>query len=113
MSSGLGLVTVAPRVSEETDPCSASSATDVTSKLARGRDSGAEFGRSVLSSPTLFRCVVGRASSKRCKPVKQLDCHFDLLLARFSQVCGSMCWPLCCLCNATVDSHEPTKPGAR
>jgi len=31
-----------------------------------------------------------RASSKRCIPVKQADRHFDLMLARFSQVFGSM-----------------------
>jgi len=57
-SLGLALVIVGPHVGEETDPCSASSATDVTDELARGSDFRAELCHSVLLSPTLFRCVV-------------------------------------------------------
>jgi len=55
MSSDLALVTVDPHVGEETDPCGAFSATDLTDEVARGRDSRAELCRSVLSSVALSR----------------------------------------------------------
>jgi len=104
---------VGSHVREETDLCGTSSATDVTDEVAGGRESGARLCRSVLLLSTLFYCVVETGILKALDtPVKQADRHFDLLLAKSSQVFGStpvdfmLAFMLSLYGNAAVDGHE-------
>jgi len=60
MSSGLALVTVGPRVGEETDLCSALLATNVTNDVAQRRGSGAALCHSpFIDNAFLLHCRDG------------------------------------------------------
>lgn len=64
MSSSLTLVTAGPCVGEETNLSSALSAADVTDEVACGCDLRTELCCSILSLPTLFRCILKMAVFK-------------------------------------------------